>query len=167
MACLERSSADCEKTEAITEKGSGLQLDSGIVETADRKGERETAMPAKNYGADTDDGYRIDDPSPEAIAVLIAELHPVDNTFVTIQPDGGFPAWCASVTLVGDDLYEIEYREHGERRLTTYAEPEEVLDDLIEWLDTRSAPTSAPGLRDSAPSTPRPTATFEEGPGSA
>jgi hypothetical protein len=113
-------------------------------------------MPAKNYGADTDDGYRIDDPSPEAIAVLIAELHPVDNTFVTIQPDGGSPAWCASVSLVADDLYEIEYREHGERRLTTYAEPDEVLDDLTQWLDTRCDPTLAPALRESAPSNASP-----------
>jgi len=109
-------------------------------------------MAAKNYGADTDDGYRIDDPSPEAIAVLIAELHPADNTFVTIKPDGGSPAWCASVSLIGEDLYQIEYREGGERSITTYADPDEVVDDVIQWLETRGDPTSAPGPRESVPS---------------
>ncbi|GAA1300478.1 hypothetical protein Psi02_27200 [Planotetraspora silvatica] len=109
-------------------------------------------MAAKNYGADTDDGYRIDDPSPEAIAVLIAELHPADNTFVIIRPDGGSPSWCALVSLIGDDLYEIEYREGGERSITTYADPDEVLDDVLQWLDARSDDTSSPAPHRSVPS---------------
>ncbi|GAA4573995.1 hypothetical protein GCM10023193_69120 [Planotetraspora kaengkrachanensis] len=100
-------------------------------------------MPAERYGADTDDGYRIDDPSPEAIAVLIDELHPADNAFVVIRPDGASPAWCATVSVV-DDIYAIEYRVHGEgRRLCTYAEREEVLSAVLRWLDVRCDPTLA------------------------
>jgi hypothetical protein len=96
-------------------------------------------MPAPSYGAFTEDGYQIDDPSPEAIGVLIGELNHVDNTFVTVRAAGDDPAWYASVSFREDDLYEIEYRDalREEHRHSRRCDPSTVCHELNRWIAMR------------------------------
>jgi hypothetical protein len=47
---------------------------------------REPAIAAEYYGADTENGDRMDDPSEDGLFKLLSELNPASNTFVTIIP---------------------------------------------------------------------------------
>jgi hypothetical protein len=43
-------------------------------------------MAADYYDADTESGDHIDDPSEDALFMLLQDLDQADNTFVTINP---------------------------------------------------------------------------------
>ncbi|MCT9930188.1 hypothetical protein N5079_08110 [Planotetraspora sp. A-T 1434] len=105
--------------------------------SADEKG---AVMAAQHYCADTDDGYHLDDPSPEALVVLISELNHTDNTFMAVQPDGDDPPWSVSVSLREDDTYEIERREGPgqEPHQTTHTNGGATAEELLSWLAART-----------------------------
>ncbi|GII57163.1 hypothetical protein Pth03_55520 [Planotetraspora thailandica] len=96
-------------------------------------------MPAASYGAYTEDGYQLDEPSPEAIGVLIAELNHVDNTFVTFHAAGDDPVWYALASFRGDDIYEIEYRDvrKNEHRYSRRGDASTVSDEIAQWIAVR------------------------------
>jgi hypothetical protein len=57
-------------------------------------------MGADYYTADTENGNHIDDPSEDALFMLLEDLNQAGNTFITITPASDDPAWHASVTLL-------------------------------------------------------------------
>lgn len=77
-------------------------------------------MPASYYRADAENGDGIDDPSEDALFMMVGDLNHADNTFVVIQPDADDPAWYVSVSLLDEDSYEVELRDgrHREHELT-------------------------------------------------
>ncbi|WP_433500579.1 hypothetical protein ACQP1K_09940 [Sphaerimonospora sp. CA-214678] len=96
-------------------------------------------MTARNYYARTHDGYRVDDPSPVALAVLIDELNHVDNTFMTVQPDRAGVGWRATVSLRRDEAYEILFRDESGRahEVRTLTASDAVVSALTRWLAAR------------------------------
>ncbi|MEV5341979.1 hypothetical protein AB0K93_26360 [Streptomyces sp. NPDC052676] len=56
-------------------------------------------MGAQYYGADSENGDRIDDPSEDTLFMMISDLNDSDNTFVVVQPDEDDPVWFTSVAV--------------------------------------------------------------------
>ena len=95
-------------------------------------------MAADYYDADTENGDHIADPSEDALFMLLQDLDPDGNTFVTINPadDSG---WYASVSLLDDGSYEVERRDpdRDQHELTTEADTNTIAKDLTIWLAAR------------------------------
>jgi hypothetical protein len=66
-------------------------------------------MPASYYRADAENGDGIDDPSEDALFMMLGDLNHTDNTFVVIQPDADDPPWFTSVSLLDEGGYEVDY----------------------------------------------------------
>jgi len=96
-------------------------------------------MPTPRYCVDAENGHHVDNPSPQELAKLIGDLNQTDNTFVTILPDEDDPTWYASVSRLGDDAYEVEYRDlaREEHRRSTQSDHEAIARDLTLWLADR------------------------------
>jgi len=99
-------------------------------------------MGADYYTADTENGGHLDDPSQDALLMLLGDLNQAGNTFITITPAGQDPAWYASVTLLTDGTYEVERGDpgHGEQRRGTATRPDDIARDLTIWLAARDYP---------------------------
>jgi hypothetical protein len=99
-------------------------------------------MGADYYIADTENGDHIDDPSEDALFMLLEELDDTDNTFITINPADPDAAWYASVSLLQDGGYEVEYRDprYHEHELTTATDRSKIAKDLTLWLARRHHP---------------------------
>jgi hypothetical protein len=97
-------------------------------------------MTAEYYYAETENGDRIDDPSEDALLMLIDELNHGDNTFVTVDPADDDPAWFAVVSLLEDGTYEVNRRDARYRihDLTVETDPDDIAQDLTIWLAGRS-----------------------------
>ncbi|TXL85628.1 hypothetical protein [Streptomyces sp. IB2014 016-6] len=89
-------------------------------------------MGARYYGADSENGDRIDDPSEDALFMMISDLDGSDNTFVVVQPDEDDPIWFASVTVLDEGGYEVVRRDAGrlEHDVTTSAGINDIARDL-------------------------------------
>ncbi|WP_225993610.1 hypothetical protein [Actinomadura rudentiformis] len=74
-------------------------------------GMAEGSMGADYYIANTENGDHIDDPSEDALFMLLQDLDDTDNTFITIGPADPNATWYASVALLEDGGYETEYRD--------------------------------------------------------
>ncbi|MFF5449876.1 hypothetical protein ACFY40_01345 [Streptomyces sp. NPDC012950] len=96
-------------------------------------------MGARYYGADSENGDRIDDPSEGALFMMIGDLNDSDNTFVVVQPDEDDPAWCVSVAVLDEGGYEIVRRDtaRGERDVTTATGIDDIARDLTIWMAAR------------------------------
>lgn len=99
-------------------------------------------MGARYYGADTEDGDHIDDPSEDALFMLIDSLNDSDNTFVVVQPDDEDPPWFASVTVQEEGGYEIVRRDttRHEHEVTTDTSINQIANDLTKWMAARDIP---------------------------
>ena len=97
-------------------------------------------MPASFCRADAENGDGIDDPSEDALFMMIGELNHADNTFVVIQPDTEDPAWFASVSLLDQGGYEVELRDmrHREHELTIQHDPDRIAREVTIWLAARN-----------------------------
>ena len=100
-------------------------------------------MGADYYIADTENGDHIDDPSKDALSMLMQDLAHPDNTFITITPAQESQAWYASVSLLDDGGYEVEtrdprYREHD---LAVTTDPSKIAQNLTLWLARRHNPS--------------------------
>jgi hypothetical protein len=62
--------------------------------------DREQAMAAERYHADSENGDHVADPSGRTLTRLIASLDLADNTIVVLTPDSDDPAWFTSVLLL-------------------------------------------------------------------
>ena len=80
--------------------------------------EGEATMGAQYYGADSENGDRIDDPSEDALFTMISDLNDSDNTFVVVQPDEDDPVWFASVAVLDDGGFEIVRRDTTRNEVT-------------------------------------------------
>ncbi|MER0428218.1 hypothetical protein ACFV2I_28195 [Streptomyces microflavus] len=96
-------------------------------------------MGAQYYGADSENGDRIDDPSEDALFMLISDLDDSDNTFLVVQPDENDPAWFASVAVLDEGGYEIVRRDtaRNEHEVTAETSINDIARDLTIWLAAR------------------------------
>ncbi|MFD8717774.1 hypothetical protein ACFV2H_07070 [Streptomyces sp. NPDC059629] len=99
-------------------------------------------MGAQYYGADSKNGDRIDDPSQDALFMMISELNSSDNTFVVVQPDEDGPVWFASVAVLDAGGYEIVRRDtsRNEHEVTTATSINDIARDLTIWMAARDFP---------------------------
>ncbi|MFJ8556238.1 hypothetical protein ACIRD0_02315 [Streptomyces microflavus] len=97
-------------------------------------------MGARYYGADSESGDRIDDPSEDALFMMISDLNGSDNTFLVVQPDENDPVWFSSVAVLDDGGYEIVRRDTtcNEREVTTSTSINDIARDLTIWMAARS-----------------------------
>ncbi|MFF1260978.1 hypothetical protein ACFVZT_29650 [Streptomyces sp. NPDC058321] len=110
-------------------------------------------MGAVYYWASSENGDRIDDPSEDALFMLIDDLDDADNTFVVIQPDQDDPAWFASVAVLDDGGYEVVRRDTTRREhdVDTATDIGRIARDLTTWMAAREY--------NGQPSTPAPSKT--------
>ncbi|MFI9342570.1 hypothetical protein ACIG0D_15010 [Streptomyces sp. NPDC052773] len=104
--------------------------------------EGEATMGAQYYGADSENGDRIDDPSEDALFMMISDLNDSDNTFVVVQPDEDDPVWFASVAVLDEGGYEIVRRDttRNEHEVTTATSINDIARDLTIWMAARDFP---------------------------
>lgn len=97
-------------------------------------------MPASYYRADSENGDGIDDPSEDALFMLIEDLNHADNTFVVIQPDSDDPAWFASVAVLDEGGYEVVLRDMRRQihELTVEQSVGRIAKDLTVWMAGRN-----------------------------
>ncbi|WP_217144864.1 hypothetical protein [Streptomyces sp. AC627_RSS907] len=95
---------------------------------------------ADYYCADSENGDHVDDPSEDALFMLISDLNGTDNTFVVIQPDEDDPAWFASVAVLDEGSYEIVRSDTSRREhdVATQTSINQIAGDLIKWLAARA-----------------------------
>ncbi|MGW6506539.1 hypothetical protein ACWGCP_03120 [Streptomyces niveus] len=95
-------------------------------------------MGAQYYGADSENGDRIDDPSEDALLMMISNLNNCDNTFVVVQPDEDDPIWFTSVAVLDEGGYKVVRCEHEVATTTSIAH------DLTIWMAIRHFPARPP-----------------------
>jgi hypothetical protein len=102
----------------------------------------EPPITADYYTADTENGDHIDDPSEDALFMLLGDLNQAGNTFITITPADDDPAWYASVTLLADGTYEVERGDpaHSEHHRNSSTSPGDIARGLTIWLAGRDYP---------------------------
>ncbi|MFD5065540.1 hypothetical protein ACWGN9_04510 [Streptomyces sp. NPDC055775] len=94
------------------------------------------------YRADSEDGDRIDDPSEDALFMMISDLNNSANSFLVVQPDEEAPVWFASVAVLDGGGYEVVRRDttRNEHDVTTSTSIEDIAYDLTIWLTARHFP---------------------------
>ena len=99
-------------------------------------------MGSQYYGADSENGDRIDDPSEDALFMMIDDLNDSDNTFVVVQPDEDDPVRFASVAVLDEGGYEIVRRDASrkEHEVTKATSINDIAHDLTIWLTGRNFP---------------------------
>ncbi|MEV8553825.1 hypothetical protein AB0L04_28940 [Streptomyces glaucescens] len=95
---------------------------------------------ARYYCADSENGDHVDDPSEDALFMLIDDLNDSDNTFVVIQPDQDDPVWFASVAVLDEGGYEVVRRDTARREydVTVETSNNRIAGDLTKWLTARA-----------------------------
>ncbi|MFD9531365.1 hypothetical protein [Streptomyces goshikiensis] len=101
----------------------------------------EASVAARYYCADSENGDQVDDPSEDALFMLISDLNESDNTFVVIQPDQDDPSWFASVAVLDDGGYEVVRRDATlrEHDVTVETSKDRIAGDLTKWLAARAS----------------------------
>ncbi|WP_329404297.1 hypothetical protein [Streptomyces melanogenes] len=99
-------------------------------------------MGAAYYRAESESGDHIEDPSEDALFMLIDDLNDSDNTFVVIQPDEGDPAWFTSVAVLDEGGYEVVRRDTTRRAhdVATETSIDQIARDLTIWMAARDFP---------------------------
>ena len=99
-------------------------------------------MPGGYYHADTEDGGHWVDPSEDLLFMLINELYHPANTFVVIGPEDESMDWFASVSLLDDGTYEMEWRDmsRSDHELTVETDRGHIAKELTIWLAGRHFP---------------------------
>ncbi|MEU6951094.1 hypothetical protein [Streptomyces sp. NPDC045714] len=102
-------------------------------------------MGAAYYRAESESGDHIEDPSEDALFMLIDDLNHSDNTFVVIQPDEVDPVWSASVAVREEGGYEVVRRDttRREHEVVTEAGIDRIARDLTIWMAARDFPGRA------------------------
>ncbi|MFF4427494.1 hypothetical protein ACFY04_43505 [Streptomyces sp. NPDC001549] len=99
-------------------------------------------MGAAYYRAESESGDHIEDPSEDALFMLIDDLNASDNTFVVIQPDEDDPAWFTSVAVLDEGGYEVVRRDTTRREhdVATETSIDQIARDLTIWMAARDFP---------------------------
>uniref|UniRef100_A0AAU2JLE8 Uncharacterized protein n=1 Tax=Streptomyces sp. NBC_00049 TaxID=2903617 RepID=A0AAU2JLE8_9ACTN len=97
-------------------------------------------MGAAYYRAESESGDHIEDPSEDALFMLIGDLDDSDNTFVVIQPDEDDPVWFTSVAVLDEGGYEVVRRDtiRNEHEITTSTSINDIARDLTVWMTARN-----------------------------
>ncbi|MCX5414235.1 hypothetical protein [Streptomyces sp. NBC_00059] len=98
-------------------------------------------MGAAYYRAESESGDHIEDPSEDALFMLIDDLNSSDNTFVVIQPDEDDPVWFTSVAVLDEGGYEVVRRDTTtslDRDVVTETSVDRIARDLTIWMAARS-----------------------------
>jgi hypothetical protein len=104
--------------------------------------EGRSKMRARFCGADSENGDRIEDPSEDALFMMISDLNDSDNTFVVVQPDEDDPVWFVSVAVLDEGGYEVVRRDttRNEHEVTTSTSINDIAHDLTIWMAARNYP---------------------------
>ncbi|MFB8271937.1 hypothetical protein ACFC96_35830 [Streptomyces sp. NPDC055955] len=96
-------------------------------------------MRAAYCRADSENDDGIDDPSEDALFMLINDLNSEDNTFVVVQPGEDDPAWFTSVAVLDEGGYEVVRRDTTRREhdVTTTTNIDQIARDLTIWMAAR------------------------------
>ncbi|MCW5250755.1 MULTISPECIES: hypothetical protein [unclassified Streptomyces] len=96
-------------------------------------------MEAEYYSAVSEDGDRIEDPSEDALFMMIGDLDGTDNTFLAVRPAGGASGWSVSVTLLDGGRFEVVRSDtaRDEHEVTVSASPNDIARELTIWLAAR------------------------------
>ncbi|WP_326667423.1 hypothetical protein [Streptomyces sp. NBC_01257] len=99
-------------------------------------------MRAAYYRAESESGDHIEDPSEDALFMLIDDLNAVDNTFVVIQPDEDDPVWFTSVAVLDEGGYEVVRRDTSrpEHDVAAATSIDQIARDLTIWMAARDFP---------------------------
>ncbi|PWK59697.1 hypothetical protein BCL76_1432 [Streptomyces sp. CG 926] len=99
-------------------------------------------MGAAYYRAESESGDHIEDPSEDALFMLIGDLNGSDNTFVVIQPDEDDPVWFTSVAVLEEGGFEVVRRDTTRREhdVTTETSIDQIARDLTIWMAARDFP---------------------------
>ncbi|MCB8907675.1 MULTISPECIES: hypothetical protein [unclassified Streptomyces] len=99
-------------------------------------------MGAAYYRAESESGDHIEDPSEDALFMLIDNLNNSDNTSVVIQPDEDDPAWFTSVAVLDEGGYEVVRRDTTRREhdVATETSIDQIARDLTIWMAARDFP---------------------------
>ncbi|MGW5420231.1 hypothetical protein [Streptomyces sp. NPDC003943] len=99
-------------------------------------------MGAAYYRAESESGDHIEDPSEDALFMLIDDLNGSDNTFVVIQPDEDDPVWFTSVAVLDEGGYEVVRRDTTRREHDVAIETsiDEIARGLTIWMAARDFP---------------------------
>ncbi|OEJ30151.1 hypothetical protein [Streptomyces subrutilus] len=99
-------------------------------------------MEAAYYRAESESGDHIDDPSEDALFMLIDDLNDSDNAFAVIQPDKDDPAWFTSVAVLDEGGYEVVRRDTTRREhdVATETSIDQIARDLTTWMAAREFP---------------------------
>jgi hypothetical protein len=108
------------------------------------------ASPKFHPRAETENGDFIDEPSEDALYMLIGDLNTTDNTFVIIEPATDDPTWYASISLLTQGTYEVEYRDAAlrEHHLATQTDPSRIAKDTTIWIAQRPGSRRHTALND-------------------
>ena len=89
-------------------------------------------MTATYYRVESESGDHIENPSEDALFMLIDDLNAVDNTFVVIQPDEDDPVWFTSIAVLDEGGYEVVRRDttRGEHDVVTETSIDRIARDL-------------------------------------
>ncbi|WP_369149242.1 hypothetical protein [Streptomyces sp. R44] len=104
----------------------------------------EDSAAARHYCTDSENGGHVDDPSEDALFMLISDLNDSDNTFLVIQPDQDDPTWFASVAVLDEGGCEIVRRDTTRREHDVFVETstDRIAGDLTKWLAARASQPS-------------------------
>ncbi|GGZ30540.1 hypothetical protein [Streptomyces nitrosporeus] len=99
-------------------------------------------MGSTYYRAESESGDHIEDPSEDALFMLIDDLNDSDNTFVVIQPDEDDPVWFISVAVLHEGGYEVVRRDTSRREhdVATATSIDQIARDLTIWMTARDFP---------------------------
>ncbi|MGK5544064.1 hypothetical protein ACSNOH_04920 [Streptomyces sp. URMC 127] len=99
-------------------------------------------MGAQYYGADSENGDRLENPSEDALFVMISDLNDSDNTFAVVQPNEDEPVWFASVAVLDGGGYEVVRRDttRNGHEVTTATSINDIARNLTIWLAARHFP---------------------------
>ncbi|MFF4542597.1 hypothetical protein [Streptomyces aureus] len=88
----------------------------------------------------------MDDPSEDALFMLIDDLNDTDNTFVVVQPDEDEPVWFASIAVLDEGGCEIVRCDSSRREheVTAASSINRIAHDLTIWIAGRTFPGQPP-----------------------
>ncbi|MFE2993247.1 hypothetical protein [Streptomyces sp. NPDC059262] len=114
-------------------------------------------MGTTHYHAESERGDSVEDPSEDALFMLIDDLNSSDNTFVVVQPDEDDPAWFASVAVLDEGGYEVVRRDsiRGDHEVDTKADIDRIASDLTIWMAARTSPGGLPRATENFWNTPQ------------
>lgn len=99
-------------------------------------------MVAEYYGARSESGDYMEDPSQDGLFMMLGDLNGSDNTRLVVRPDHDGAVWSASVTVLDGGRYEVVRRDtsRDEHEVTTSTSIDDIAYELTLWMGDRDFP---------------------------